>query len=51
MNSIGLNGSLLLGAQSLANQQAAISTIGNNISNINTRTNIVISVLLTRHRC
>jgi len=36
MNSIGLNGSLLLGAQSLANQQAAISTIGNNISNINT---------------
>ncbi len=36
MNSIGLNGSLLMGAQSLANQQAAISTIGNNISNINT---------------
>ena len=50
MNSIGLNGSLLLGAQSLANQQAAISTIGNNISNVNTpgyarqRVNLVTSV-------
>ena len=36
MNSIGLNGSLILGSQSLNNQQIAISTIGNNISNINT---------------
>jgi flagellar hook-associated protein 1 FlgK len=36
MNGIGLNGSLLLGAQSLNAQQLAISTIGNNISNINT---------------
>jgi flagellar hook-associated protein 1 FlgK len=50
MNSIGLNGALLLGAQSLNNQQTAISTIGNNISNINTpgyarqRANLVESV-------
>src|ERR1700683_2618222 len=36
MNSIGLNGSLLLGSQSLNTQQQAIETIGNNISNINT---------------
>jgi flagellar hook-associated protein 1 FlgK len=33
---IGLNGSLLMGAQSLNAQQLAISTIGNNISNVNT---------------
>jgi len=33
---IGLNASLLMGAQSLNVQQTAISTIGNNISNINT---------------
>jgi flagellar hook-associated protein 1 FlgK len=36
MTGIGLNGSLLLGAQSLNNQRIAIETIGNNISNINT---------------
>jgi flagellar hook-associated protein 1 FlgK len=36
MNSIGLNSSLLMGAQSLQAQQQAIQTIGNNISNINT---------------
>jgi len=36
MNTIGLNGSLLMGAQSLNAQQQAIETIGNNISNINT---------------
>ena len=36
MSSIGLNGALLLGAQSLNNQRVAIETIGNNISNINT---------------
>jgi flagellar hook-associated protein 1 FlgK len=36
MNGIGLNGSLLMGAQSLNAQQIAISTVGNNISNINT---------------
>jgi flagellar hook-associated protein 1 FlgK len=36
INSIGLNGSLLLGAQSLNNQRQAIETIGNNISNLNT---------------
>ena len=36
MNSIGLNGSLLLGSQSLSAQQLAIQTIGTNISNINT---------------
>jgi flagellar hook-associated protein 1 FlgK len=36
MNSIGLNGSLLLGSQALNAQQLAIETIGNNISNINT---------------
>lgn len=36
MNSIGLNASLLMGAQSLNAQQQAIATIGNNISNINT---------------
>jgi flagellar hook-associated protein 1 FlgK len=34
--SLGLNGSLLMGAQSLNAQQTAIATIGNNISNINT---------------
>ena len=36
INSLGLNGALLLGAQSLNNQQTAITTIGNNISNVNT---------------
>jgi flagellar hook-associated protein 1 len=36
MYSIGLNASLLLGAQSLNAQQIAIQTTGNNISNINT---------------
>jgi flagellar hook-associated protein 1 FlgK len=36
INTIGLNGSLLLGAQSLNAQQLAIETVGNNISNINT---------------
>lgn len=36
MNGIGLNGSLLLGAQSLNTQQMAIQTIGNNLSNVNT---------------
>jgi flagellar hook-associated protein 1 FlgK len=36
MNGIGLNGSLLLGAQSLNTQQLAIQTIGNNLSNVNT---------------
>jgi len=35
-NGIGLNASLLMGAQSLNAQQQAIATIGNNISNINT---------------
>lgn len=35
-NSIGLNGSLLMGSQSLNTQRQAIETIGNNISNINT---------------
>ena len=47
---IGLNGSLLLGAQSLNAQQSAIATIGNNISNVNTpgyarqRANLVTNV-------
>jgi flagellar hook-associated protein 1 FlgK len=36
INGIGLNGTLLMGAQSLNVQQQAIATIGNNISNINT---------------
>ncbi len=36
MNGIGLNGSLLLGSQSLNTQRIAIETIGNNISNVNT---------------
>jgi flagellar hook-associated protein 1 FlgK len=36
MSGIGLNGSLLLGTQSLSAQQQAIATIGNNISNVNT---------------
>ncbi len=36
MNGIGLNGSLLMGAQSLNAQQLAIETVGNNISNVNT---------------
>jgi flagellar hook-associated protein 1 FlgK len=36
IQSLGLNGALLMGAQSLNAQQVAISTIGNNISNINT---------------
>jgi len=35
-NGIGLNASLLMGAQSLNTQQQAIATTGNNISNINT---------------
>jgi flagellar hook-associated protein 1 FlgK len=34
--SLGLNGALNMGAQSLAAQQVAINTIGNNISNVNT---------------
>jgi flagellar hook-associated protein 1 FlgK len=33
---IGLNGSLLLGLQSMNAQQVAIQTVGNNISNVNT---------------
>ena len=36
MYNIGLNGSLLLGSQSLNTQQQAIQTIGNNLSNVNT---------------
>jgi flagellar hook-associated protein 1 FlgK len=36
MYGIGLNGSLLMGAQALNTQQQAIQTIGNNISNVNT---------------
>ena len=36
MNSLGLNGSLWMGAQSLNTQRTAIETIGNNISNVNT---------------
>lgn len=36
MNSIGLNGALLLGSQSLAAQRQAIEVIGNNVSNVNT---------------
>ena len=36
INGFGLNGSLLLGSQSLNTQQIAIETIGNNIANINT---------------
>jgi flagellar hook-associated protein 1 len=35
-NSIGLNGALLMGTQSLDAQQVAIETTGNNIANINT---------------
>jgi flagellar hook-associated protein 1 FlgK len=36
MYSLGLNGSLYMGASSLNTQQLAIQTIGNNLSNINT---------------
>jgi flagellar hook-associated protein 1 FlgK len=36
MYGIGLNGSLLLGAQSLNTQQQAIQVIGNNLANVNT---------------
>lgn len=36
MTGIGLNGSLLLGAQALSAQRIAIETIGNNIANVNT---------------
>jgi flagellar hook-associated protein 1 FlgK len=36
VSSIGLGGSLLMGSQSLTNDQLAIQTIGDNISNINT---------------
>ena len=36
MYSLGLNGSLYMGANSLNTQQLAIQTIGNNLSNINT---------------
>ena len=36
INTLGLNGALYMGAQSLNNQQQAINTIGNNISNANT---------------
>jgi flagellar hook-associated protein 1 FlgK len=36
MNSIGLNGALLMGSQALNAQQIAVQTIGNNISNANT---------------
>lgn len=51
LNGIGLNGSLLLGSQSLNTQQIAIQTIGNNIANINTpgyarqRANLVSDVM------
>jgi len=53
MYSVGLNGSLYLGASSLDAQQLAIQTIGNNLSNINTpgyareRANLVESNVVT----
>jgi flagellar hook-associated protein 1 FlgK len=53
MYSVGLNGSLYLGASSLDAQQLAIQTIGNNLSNINTpgyareRANLVESDVVT----
>ncbi len=53
MYSLGLNGSLYMGANSLNTQQLAIQTIGNNLSNINTpgytreRANLVESDVLT----
>ena len=53
MYSLGLNGSLYMGAKSLNTQQLAIQTIGNNLSNINTpgyareRANLVESEVLT----
>jgi flagellar hook-associated protein 1 FlgK len=53
MYSLGLNGSLYMGATSLNTQQLAIQTIGNNLSNINTpgyareRANLVENDVLT----
>lgn len=53
MYSLGLNGSLYLGARSLNTQQLAIQTVGNNLSNVNTagyarqRANLTESEVLT----
>ena len=54
MTGLGLNGSLLMASQALNAQQLAISTIGNNISNVNTpgyarqRANLVASDIISQ---